>query len=52
MSFFTEKTVKLFRLHPNYNITLKKKKGVDEFYDYDVALIQLEKDVKISNIAR
>ncbi|XP_040035733.2 complement factor B [Gasterosteus aculeatus] len=48
----SEKTVKLFRLHPNYNITLKKKKGVDEFYDYDVALIQLEKDVKISNIAR
>uniref|UniRef100_A0A8D3ADJ3 C3/C5 convertase n=1 Tax=Scophthalmus maximus TaxID=52904 RepID=A0A8D3ADJ3_SCOMX len=28
------------------------KDGVKEFYDYDVALIQLEKDVEISSVAR
>nr|XP_020454148.1 complement factor B-like [Monopterus albus] len=42
------KKVKTFILHPNYNIKGKVDEGVDEFYDYDVALIQLEKDVKIS----
>ncbi|KAL2078670.1 hypothetical protein ACEWY4_026355 [Coilia grayii] len=38
--------------HPNYNTTLKKKNGIPEFYDFDVALIQLKKDVRISNKAR
>ncbi|XP_068571958.1 complement factor B-like [Cebidichthys violaceus] len=46
------KKVKTFKLHPNYNITAKVKKGVAEFYDYDVALIQLVDDVKISSVAR
>ncbi|XP_041707487.1 complement factor B [Coregonus clupeaformis] len=35
-------------LHPDYNIRGKEKDGIKEFYDYDVALIQLEKDVDIS----
>lgn len=46
------KRVKGFKLHPDYNITAKVKEGVKEFYDYDVALVQLEEDVKISAIAR
>ncbi|XP_076024356.1 complement factor B-like [Genypterus blacodes] len=47
------KRAKALRLHPNYNVTAKVKDGVKEFYDYDVALIQLEKNaVKISSDAR
>ncbi|XP_070699763.1 complement factor B-like [Pempheris klunzingeri] len=46
------KRVKTFRLHPNYNVTAKVGLGVKEFYDYDVALIQLEKDVRISSAVR
>lgn len=46
------KRVKTFKLHPEYNINAKVKDGVKEFYDYDVALIQLEKDVEISSVAR
>ncbi|XP_059208412.1 complement factor B-like [Centropristis striata] len=38
--------------HPNFNLTLHKKQNVSEFYDYDVALLQLGGDVQISNIAR
>lgn len=48
----TVKRVKTFKLHPEYNINAKVKDGVKEFYDYDVALIQLEKDVEISSVAR
>ncbi|KAM8899315.1 complement factor B-like [Spinachia spinachia] len=47
-----DKYVKEFKLHQKYDIKAKVKIGVSEFYDYDVALIQLEKDVKISNMAR
>uniref|UniRef100_A0A8C9YCL8 C3/C5 convertase n=1 Tax=Sander lucioperca TaxID=283035 RepID=A0A8C9YCL8_SANLU len=46
------KKVKRFILHPEYNITAKRNKGVKEFYDYDVALIQLEEAVNISSVAR
>lgn len=42
----------MFKLHPNYNINAKAKEGVKEFYDYDVALIQLKEDVKISSAVR
>lgn len=42
----------MFKLHPNYNINAKAKEGVKEFYDYDVALIQLEEDVQISSAVR
>lgn len=44
--------MKTFKLHPNYNINAKAKEGVKEFYDYDVALIQLEEDVQISSAVR
>ncbi|KAF1378588.1 hypothetical protein PFLUV_G00192100 [Perca fluviatilis] len=47
-----EKKIKSFKLHPEYNINAKVNKGVKEFYDYDVALIQLEEDVNISSAAR
>nr|XP_023699216.1 complement factor B-like [Paramormyrops kingsleyae] len=33
-------------MHPDYDIQAKKDQGIPEFYDYDVALIQLDKDVK------
>ncbi|XP_023144259.1 complement factor B-like isoform X1 [Amphiprion ocellaris] len=46
------KRVKTFMLHPKYNISAKVDQGVKEFYDFDVALIQLEEDVKISAEAR
>ncbi|KAL2078669.1 hypothetical protein ACEWY4_026354 [Coilia grayii] len=44
--------VKNFKLHEGYNITAKRSKGVKEFYDYDVALIELAQDVKISALTR
>lgn len=50
--FFPEKRVKRFTLHPNYNVNAKVKEGVKEFYDYDVALVQLEEDVQISSTVR
>ncbi|XP_068600166.1 complement factor B-like [Brachionichthys hirsutus] len=46
------KSVKTFIVHPKFNVSLKAHAGVKEFYDYDVALIQLMEDVHISNIAR
>ncbi|KAM9847034.1 complement factor B-like [Aulostomus maculatus] len=46
------KRVKSFHLHPNYNINARVNEGVKEFYDYDVALIQLEQYVQISAAAR
>ncbi|KAM9348846.1 complement factor B-like [Symphorus nematophorus] len=46
------KKVKTFRLHENYNVTAKTKLGVKEFYDYDVALLQLDGDVHISRDVR
>uniref|UniRef100_A0A3Q3SNT6 C3/C5 convertase n=1 Tax=Mastacembelus armatus TaxID=205130 RepID=A0A3Q3SNT6_9TELE len=46
------KKVKTFMLHPNYNVKAKVNQGVPEFYDYDVALVQLEDDVLISSNAR
>lgn len=44
--------MKTFTLHPKYNINGRVKEGVKEFYDYDVALIQLEEAVQISSAAR
>ncbi|XP_039474144.1 complement factor B-like isoform X1 [Oreochromis aureus] len=38
--------------HPKYNVTAKMDKGIKEFYDYDVALIQLENYVDISTKVR
>uniref|UniRef100_A0A8C2WQV9 C3/C5 convertase n=1 Tax=Cyclopterus lumpus TaxID=8103 RepID=A0A8C2WQV9_CYCLU len=44
--------VKTFIIHPKYNNSAKADQGVKEFYDYDVALIQLKEDVNISSVAR
>uniref|UniRef100_A0A3B3HMA3 C3/C5 convertase n=1 Tax=Oryzias latipes TaxID=8090 RepID=A0A3B3HMA3_ORYLA len=44
--FLTDKNVKKIFVHPNFNIKARKEQGVTEFYDYDIALIQLE-DPKI-----
>ncbi|KAM8742734.1 complement factor B-like [Acanthopagrus schlegelii] len=46
------KKVKMFKIHDRYNVTAKVHKKVKEFYDYDVALVQLEKPVEISAAAR
>ncbi|XP_070839171.1 complement factor B-like [Chaetodon trifascialis] len=46
------KKVKNFFIHPNYNVNAKVNEGVKEFYDYNVALIQLERDVQISSAVR
>uniref|UniRef100_A0A8C2WUR2 C3/C5 convertase n=1 Tax=Cyclopterus lumpus TaxID=8103 RepID=A0A8C2WUR2_CYCLU len=47
-----DKKVKTFIIHPKYNNSAKADQGVKEFYDYDVALIQLKEDVNISSVAR
>lgn len=44
--------VKEYHPHPNYNATSKKDKGIAEFFDFDVALIELKEDVQISPMAR
>ncbi|XP_070773244.1 complement factor B-like [Enoplosus armatus] len=46
------KRVKTFYIHPNYNVNAKVNEGVKEFYDYDVALIQLNTGVQISKEVR
>ncbi|KAI3373651.1 hypothetical protein L3Q82_022242 [Scortum barcoo] len=46
------KRVKKFIIHPNYNVSAKVDQGIKEFYDYDVALVQLEADVHISSSVR
>nr|XP_046266129.1 complement factor B-like isoform X2 [Scatophagus argus] len=46
------KRAEIFHLHPNYNVSAKAKQGVKEFYDYDVALIKLKEDVRISAASR
>lgn len=48
----SDKRVKTFKLHPKYDLKAKEKEGVKEFYDYDVALIQLEEAVQISPAVR
>lgn len=44
--------VKEYHPHPKYNATSKKDKGIAEFFDFDVALIELKEDVQISPMAR
>ncbi|XP_030602302.1 complement factor B-like [Archocentrus centrarchus] len=46
------KKAKALILHPNYNVTAKNHIGITEFYDYDVALIELEEYVQISTDVR
>ncbi|XP_030602795.1 complement factor B-like isoform X2 [Archocentrus centrarchus] len=46
------KKAKTLVFHSNFSVTAKKHIGIDEFYDYDVALIQLEEYVQISTDVR
>ncbi|XP_066543274.1 complement factor B isoform X2 [Amia ocellicauda] len=48
----TVKKIVSVHIHPEYNIGAMADQGIPEFYDYDVALIQLSKPVKISRQAR
>lgn len=41
-----------FFIHPQYNVRGLQSKNVKEFYDYDIALIKLEKNISISHVAR
>ncbi|XP_031417260.1 complement factor B-like [Clupea harengus] len=47
-----EHKVERYIPHPDYNILAKKDKGIPEFFDFDVALIELKEDVAISATAR
>ncbi|XP_052392645.1 complement factor B [Carassius gibelio] len=40
--------VKNYTIHPNYRPTAKQHKGIQEYYEFDVALILLEKAVEIN----
>uniref|UniRef100_A0AAY5KJW9 C3/C5 convertase n=1 Tax=Esox lucius TaxID=8010 RepID=A0AAY5KJW9_ESOLU len=40
--------VKSLILHPKYNLKAKAAEGLNEFYDYDVALLKLTKSVDVS----
>uniref|UniRef100_A0A671QDZ1 C3/C5 convertase n=1 Tax=Sinocyclocheilus anshuiensis TaxID=1608454 RepID=A0A671QDZ1_9TELE len=44
--------VKKYVIHPDYNLIAKLEMGIQEFYEFDVALIQLEKPVDISSNLR
>lgn len=39
-------------MHPKYNIRALKHRNVSEFYDYDVALVQVNKSIPLSWRAR
>ncbi|ROL49834.1 Complement factor B [Anabarilius grahami] len=39
-------------LHPQYNVKGLKDKNVNEFYDYDIALIRMRENITISSQAR
>ncbi|XP_026550331.1 complement factor B-like [Notechis scutatus] len=45
-------TVENILLHPEYKIGKLADRGIPEFYDYDVALIKLQKKVEFSYNAR
>lgn len=49
---FIVKRVKRFWIHPRFDLHTRAALGVMEFYDYDVALIQLMEDVVISTAVR
>ncbi|KAL0966315.1 hypothetical protein UPYG_G00293790 [Umbra pygmaea] len=52
VSIFGQEDIKLewdqVIIHPEYDVYKKKDKGVDEFYDYDVAILNLKSDITIS----
>ncbi|XP_026790496.3 complement factor B [Pangasianodon hypophthalmus] len=42
----------LIILHPDFNVTKLRDKSINEFYDYDVALIKVSSTIKLSSKAR
>ncbi|KAL1252859.1 hypothetical protein QQF64_017552 [Cirrhinus molitorella] len=40
--------VRKYTLHPDFNLTAKQHSGIQEYYEFDVALIQLERAVRMS----
>uniref|UniRef100_A0A8C1GY79 Uncharacterized protein n=1 Tax=Cyprinus carpio TaxID=7962 RepID=A0A8C1GY79_CYPCA len=44
--------VKKYVIHPDYNLIAKQEMGIQEYYEFDVALIQLEKPVDFSSTLR
>ncbi|KAI1894078.1 hypothetical protein AGOR_G00130290 [Albula goreensis] len=46
------KTAASVIVHPLYNINGLKHKNVDEFYDYDIALVKLNQSIKLSGESR
>ncbi|KAF5897730.1 complement factor B-like [Clarias magur] len=44
--------VSLLIPHPDFNVKKLKDKNINEFYDYDVALIKLNNSIKLSSMAR
>uniref|UniRef100_A0A8C8RK15 Complement C2 n=1 Tax=Pelusios castaneus TaxID=367368 RepID=A0A8C8RK15_9SAUR len=48
----TEIVIQDWVIHPDYNVTAKASQGIPEFYDYDVALIQLQQPVQFSGRVR
>ncbi|KTF85756.1 hypothetical protein cypCar_00005739 [Cyprinus carpio] len=44
--------VKKYVIHPDYNLIAKQQMGIQEYYEFDVALIQLEKPVDFSSTLR
>uniref|UniRef100_A0A8C2PPG6 C3/C5 convertase n=1 Tax=Cyprinus carpio TaxID=7962 RepID=A0A8C2PPG6_CYPCA len=49
---FAAVKVKKYVIHPDYNLTAKQEMGIQEYYEFDVALIQLEKPVDFSSTLR
>ncbi|XP_058613558.1 complement factor B-like [Onychostoma macrolepis] len=44
--------VNKYVIHPNFDLTAKQELGIQEYYEFDVALIQLEKPVDLSSNLR
>ncbi|XP_073680381.1 complement factor B-like isoform X1 [Garra rufa] len=44
--------VKSYTVHPDYNLAAKQHMGIQEYYEFDVALIELKKAVKMTSNLR
>lgn len=49
---FSVVKVKNYINHPDYNLAAKREMGIKEYYEFDVALIQLEKAVEMNSNLR
>ncbi|CAL9685523.1 unnamed protein product [Knipowitschia caucasica] len=44
--------VETIHIHPDFNLYAKVKQGVSQFFDYDVALLELNDDAEITKVLR